>query len=103
MGLISRVSSRTYRNMYDKILSILFITAISVVYSHGGHGHEHSPLEADGAEHHKDDLGTSAGKDPKDMTPDELQFYYFKQHDFDNNDKLDGNELIASMVQYEKM
>ena len=28
------------------------------------------------------------------MTADELQFYYFKQHDYDNNNKLDGIELI---------
>jgi len=66
-------------------------------------GEKHSPLEADGAEHHKDELGKFSGKDPADMSPDELQFYYFKQHDFDNNDMLDGIELIQAMVGYEKM
>ena len=33
-------------------------------------------------------------KDTSQMTADELQFYYFKQHDYDNNNKLDGIELI---------
>lgn len=30
------------------------------------------------------------------MSDDELQFYYFKIHDSDSNNKLDGSELIKS-------
>ena len=36
-------------------------------------------------------------KDTKEMTPEELQFYYFKQHDYDNNNQLDGIELIQGV------
>ena len=37
-------------------------------------------------------------KDTAQMTPEELQFYYFKQHDYDNNNKLDGIELIQGKL-----
>ena len=36
-------------------------------------------------------------KDTSQMTPEELQFYYFKQHDYDNNNQLDGIELIQGI------
>ena len=42
-------------------------------------------------EHLRDTIGD---KDTSEMTPEELQFYYFKQHDYDNNNMLDGIELI---------
>ena len=42
-------------------------------------------------EHLRNQIGD---KDTSDMTPEELQFYYFKQHDYDNNNMLDGIELI---------
>lgn len=31
------------------------------------------------------------------MTDRELQFYYFKLHDFDNNFMLDGLEIIKAL------
>lgn len=31
------------------------------------------------------------------MSPQELTFYYFRMHDFDNNNLLDGQELMAAM------
>ena len=34
------------------------------------------------------------------MTEEELQFYYFKIHDSDNNNKLDGAELIKSLIHW---
>ena len=71
-------------------------------------------------EHLKAQIGD---KDTKDMTADELQFYYFnygskssffcdfynffdpvsRQHDYDNNNQLDGIELIQAMTHYERM
>ena len=46
-------------------------------------------------EHLKNMIGD---KDTAQMTPEELQFYYFKQHDYDNNNKLDGIELIQGKL-----
>lgn len=34
------------------------------------------------------------------MTEEELQFHYFKMHDNDGNNKLDGCELIKSVLHW---
>lgn len=34
------------------------------------------------------------------MSEQELQFHYFKMHDSDNNNKLDGCELIKSLIHW---
>jgi Ca2+-binding EF-hand superfamily protein len=34
------------------------------------------------------------------MSEEELQFHYFKMHDNDNNNKLDGSELIKSLIHW---
>ncbi|XP_067939625.1 multiple coagulation factor deficiency protein 2 homolog [Watersipora subatra] len=36
-------------------------------------------------------------KDKKDMTEKELQFHYFKLHDFDDNNLLDGLEIVKAL------
>ena len=36
------------------------------------------------------------------MSEEETQFRYFKIHDYDNNNKLDGIELIAALTHYHK-
>lgn len=38
--------------------------------------------------------------DTSKMSENELQFYYFKMHDSDHNDKLDGCELIKSLIHW---
>lgn len=38
--------------------------------------------------------------DTSKMTEQELQFHYFKMHDADNNNKLDGCELIKSLIHW---
>lgn len=38
--------------------------------------------------------------DTSKMSEQELQFYYFKMHDSDNNNKLDGCELIKSLIHW---
>lgn len=34
------------------------------------------------------------------MSEEELQFHYFKMHDADNNNMLDGSELIKSLIHW---
>ena len=34
------------------------------------------------------------------MSEEELQFHYFKMHDNDNNNMLDGSELIKSLIHW---
>ncbi|KAF5288358.1 hypothetical protein FQA39_LY15448 [Lamprigera yunnana] len=38
--------------------------------------------------------------DTSKMTDQELQFHYFKMHDADNNNKLDGCELVKSLLHW---
>ncbi|KAB7500310.1 Multiple coagulation factor deficiency protein 2-like protein, partial [Armadillidium nasatum] len=37
---------------------------------------------------------------PSGMSEEELQFHYFKMHDADNNNRLDGQELIKSLFHW---
>lgn len=37
-----------------------------------------------------------------EMSDEELQFHYFKLHDYDQNTKLDGIEIIDAMTHYHK-
>lgn len=41
--------------------------------------------------------------DTSKMSDQELQFHYFKMHDADNNNKLDGCELIKSLIHWHGM
>nr|XP_015799597.2 multiple coagulation factor deficiency protein 2 [Nothobranchius furzeri] len=41
-------------------------------------------------------------KPEKDMTPQELQLHYFKMHDYDGNDLLDGLELATAITHVHK-
>ena len=38
--------------------------------------------------------------DTSQMTEKELQFHYFKMHDTDSNNKLDGLELVKSLIHW---
>merc|ERR1712141_680055 len=101
MGLISRVSSRTYRKMKLKI-PLLTITLLSttLLASQEEHDHDHQFGEKDEHDHHADDIKDFANKDPKDMDEQELRFYMFKQHDSDNDDRLDGIELLKNVMKH---
>ena len=38
--------------------------------------------------------------DTSNMSEQELQFHYFKMHDSDGNNKLDGCELVKSLIHW---
>ncbi|XP_037083691.1 putative mediator of RNA polymerase II transcription subunit 29 isoform X3 [Pollicipes pollicipes] len=67
----------------------------------GGHGGQQQAILRDKQkiqaekEHIKEHLG--APIDTAGMSEEELQFHYFKMHDADGNNKLDGLELVASL------
>jgi len=37
----------------------------------------------------------------KSMTEEEMQFHYFKMHDYDNNNKLDGTEIVKAFTHHQ--
>jgi len=71
-------------------------------HAHGhGHGGQQQVLHKDMkheaahmAEHMEVPIDTS------NMSEQELQFHYFKMHDTDGNDKLDGCELVKSLIHW---
>ncbi|XP_045112081.1 adenylate cyclase, terminal-differentiation specific-like [Portunus trituberculatus] len=69
---------------------------------HGGGGHNqrvlHNPNLSSERDHIKDHLEVPI--DTASMSDQELQFHYFKMHDADNNNKLDGQELIKSLFHW---
>lgn len=46
---------------------------------------------------------TLSEQDVNKLTEEELQFHYFKMHDSDNNNMLDGSELIKSLIHWHGM
>ena len=55
-------------------------------------------------EHIKEHLhGALGDSDLSKLSEEELQFHYFKMHDNDNNNKLDGTELIKSLIHWHGM
>lgn len=58
----------------------------------------HKPSLSGEREHIKDHLEVPL--DTSGMSEQELQFHYFKMHDADNNNRLDGQELIKSLFHW---
>ncbi|XP_036363072.1 PH domain-containing protein DDB_G0275795 isoform X2 [Octopus sinensis] len=73
-------------------------------HGHGHtHGHSHnfkddSHDQAHIAEHLKD----YAHKPVDQMTDEEMEFHYFKLHDYDDNNKLDGNEITSAITHFQR-
>ncbi|XP_014297322.1 multiple coagulation factor deficiency protein 2 homolog isoform X2 [Microplitis demolitor] len=69
------------------------------------HAHDGQPqqlLNAANIAHEKEHIAEhlDVPMDTNKMTEQELQFHYFKMHDADNNNKLDGCELIKSLIHW---
>lgn len=72
-------------NVIHKITIFFFSIYLLLYYYHFRHIKKHLDLPT---------LDTS------NMSEQELQFHYFKMHDADNNNKLDGCELIKSLIHW---
>jgi len=82
------------------------------VYSHGGHDDDkqqqqhqqgnkmHDSKHIKDKEHIKEHLKDQIDMKEDQMSDADLQFHYFKVHDNDNDDKLDGIELANAMAHY---
>ncbi|CAL1539076.1 unnamed protein product [Lymnaea stagnalis] len=72
----------------------------------GGHGHGHgNTLEFASEVHNADHIlehleKVVATKSKEQMTEEELEFHYFKLHDYDNNNKLDGVEIGKALTHF---
>ncbi|XP_072030260.1 multiple coagulation factor deficiency protein 2 homolog [Amphiura filiformis] len=89
------------------LLYVILATCLAVVLSHYSNPPSsdysdkskfHDPGVVRNKEHVQEHLEEERGKkDEEDMTDEELEFHYFKLHDFDNNTKLDGLEILAAI------
>jgi len=81
------------------LLVTLSCTVLSHAHSHGGkHGDVLDTKHVNDQEHLKEHLKEQI--DVTKMSEADQQFYYFKVHDSDNNNKLDGIELSNAMAHY---
>ncbi|XP_071780914.2 multiple coagulation factor deficiency protein 2 [Centroberyx gerrardi] len=101
-------------------LLVLLSCCLLCVHSHGDpEHHEQPPAEEDTAQrsghghgldrnmvqdkdHIMEHLEGVIDKPEKDMTPQELQLHYFKMHDYDGNNLLDGLELATAITHVHK-
>lgn len=67
----------------------------------GGHqGGQSFGVNPHDAEHVKEHLKEVVDKPKEQMTEEELEFHYFKLHDYDNNNKLDGVEIVKAITHF---
>jgi hypothetical protein len=101
-------------------LLIQFLVIICLFYltnAHGSHGNKDNSDRGSAGYKHEEinqQVKTNMNQDhvfehlegvinkPKEqMTQEEQNFYYFKLHDYDNNNKLDGLELVSAFAHNE--
>ncbi|CAG6017960.1 multiple coagulation factor deficiency protein 2 isoform 1-T2 [Menidia menidia] len=97
------------------LLPLLLSCCLLCVHSQEAPNHQQPPSDVDGtvhASHHgrldrnmvqdkdhiMEHLDGVIDKPETDMTPQELQLHYFKMHDYDGNNLLDGLELATAIT-----
>lgn len=104
-------------------LLLVLSCCLLTVQCHGEQQHEQQPQEGEAAvegaahvsahnrldrnmvqdqDHIMEHLEGVIDKPEKDMTPQELQLHYFKMHDYDGNNLLDGLELATAITHVHK-
>lgn len=85
-----------------KTVMVLFSLACCAL-CHSSHGDMHAHIDLnteEGRDHMKQDLEGKTGKDATRMNFRELQFHYFREHDFNGDSRLDGTEIVASLLHH---
>nr|CAB3263685.1 multiple coagulation factor deficiency protein 2 homolog [Phallusia mammillata] len=88
--------------MSQKQGCLFILLSISLAFANDDFKSQMDPSTEHNKAHLKEDLSGIIDKNPEDMNPVELQFHYFRQHDYDNDEKLDGNEIIMSILHHEQ-
>lgn len=92
-----------------RIFLFLCCALITQTHAHGEHGtgtqptpggqpHVNRKMEdyVHDMDHIRHDLEGQINKPKEQMTPEEQNFYYFKLHDTNNDNRLDGLEVVAA-------
>ncbi|GFU30394.1 hypothetical protein NPIL_512681 [Nephila pilipes] len=89
---------------FQLISSVLVALTVVMYASCHEESHHHDPRmmmsrsHLDERHHIEQQVGDFV--DMSQMTGDELRFHYFKMHDSDSNDKLDGCEIVRSLLHW---
>ncbi|XP_058242332.1 multiple coagulation factor deficiency protein 2 [Hemibagrus wyckioides] len=92
-------------------LVLLLSCCVLYVHSHGDHHGQENPQPpitrmdknmVQDKDHIMEHLDGVIDKPESDMTPQELQLHYFKMHDYDGNNLLDGLELATAITHVHK-
>ncbi|XP_078356116.1 multiple coagulation factor deficiency protein 2 homolog [Oculina patagonica] len=80
--------------------------SIAVLYFASAHEEPKSALHDSKVTHDRDHIKEHLKeeinlKEDEDMSDEDLQFHYFRLHDYDNNRKLDGLELMHAISHYQ--
>jgi hypothetical protein len=90
-----------------KTISIVLIILLNFIYCHQNQQQQpahHDPMTDNiNKDHVLEHLDGMINKPKEKMTQDEQNFYYFKLHDYDNNNMLDGLELVSAFAHNEGM
>ncbi|XP_013379287.1 multiple coagulation factor deficiency protein 2 homolog [Lingula anatina] len=93
------------------VTAAVFALFLALCNSHEGHGpnvdHKHAtnaeewrdPEYRRDVEHIKEHYEGVVDIDTNNMTEEEMEFHFFYQHDTDKNLKLDGLEILASLLE----
>ncbi|XP_077967825.1 multiple coagulation factor deficiency protein 2 homolog isoform X1 [Styela clava] len=84
-----------------KITIFTFVVATFVVAGTLADEFQFDPDSDESKVHLQEDLAGHIDKKVEEMNQDELQFHYFRQHDYDKNERLDGNELMMSITHHQ--
>lgn len=88
---------------YHSLSTLLLLSVVSAAVFANEHQYNIDAGSEHGRAHLKEDLhGGPVSKPIDEMNTEELQFHYFRQHDFDHNDKLDGSELVVSLSHHQR-
>lgn len=83
--------------------TVLVLWVVTAVVFADEYHHDIDAGSEHGRAHLKEELhGGPVNKSVEEMNTEELQFHYFRQHDFDHNDKLDGSELVVSLSHHQQ-
>ncbi|XP_063706597.1 multiple coagulation factor deficiency protein 2 homolog [Culicoides brevitarsis] len=93
--------------MQELLSFLVFLQITAVCVARGPHHpkNSHMKLKTDKHFHHEkehiqEDLTQFTNKKITDMTEDEKNFYYFKLHDLDDNNHLDGLEMLNAATHH---
>ncbi|XP_070180765.1 multiple coagulation factor deficiency protein 2 homolog [Littorina saxatilis] len=92
-----------------QVILVTISTLLGATSGHGSHGNEnvmnmnqqptsfHDPSVVGDQAHMREHLKEEIGNVNKEMSPEEMEFHYFRLHDSDNDTRLDGLEILKAL------